>query len=106
MLNAGAGIERIRRLVGRIDQSAGAAIGRSRKTAGVARAGALAGRLIHGLECSHPAILGQIVVKETEARANYRVPGLARRIGDSQARPEGPPVRWEEHTSDLQSLRH
>ena len=86
MLNACRGVDRVGSFVIGIDDVARSAAG---DAAGIAGIDACAGRRVDGLEGGHPAVLGEIVVEETEAGADDGGSGLAGRIGDADPGPEG-----------------
>src|ERR1039458_9517532 len=89
MLYSGAGVQRIRRLVSGIDESARAAVGRSGQTAGIGGLDAKCRSLVDGLKRRHPAVLRQVVVVEAEAGTDDRAPVLPQRISNSQTRCDG-----------------
>src|ERR1022692_3606349 len=89
MLYSSAGVQGIRGLVSRIDESARAAVGRSLQAAGIGGLDARRRSLIDGLKRRHPAVLRQVVVVEAEAGTDDRAPVLPQRIGNSQTRRDG-----------------
>src|ERR1039458_5107010 len=89
MLHSGARVQRIRRLVSGIDQSARAAAGRSWQAAGIGGLDARRRSLVNGLKRRHPAVLRQVVVVEAEAGTDDRAPVLPQRISNSQTRRNG-----------------
>src|ERR1035441_5003442 len=108
MLDSGAGVQGIRGLVSRIDESARAAAGRTWQTAGIGGLDARRRSLVDGLKRRHPAVLRQVVVVEAEAGTDDRAPVLPQRISNSQTRCDGlavivrdSPMLQERH---LQSL--
>ena len=86
VLDSDAGVNGVRSLVIGIDDVADSACGGAGDAAGIAGIDAYAGSRIHRLQSSHPAVLREIVVVETEAGANHRGSGLSRRIGNADAR--------------------
>src|ERR1017187_5488754 len=89
MLYSSAGVQRIRRLVSGIDESASAAVGRSWQAAGIGGLDARRRSLVNGLKRRHPAVLRQVVVVEAETGADDRAPVLPQRISNSQTRRDG-----------------
>src|ERR1019366_7708299 len=83
MLYSSAGVQRIRRLVSGIDESARAAVGRSWQAAGIGGPDARRRSLVNGLKRRHPAVLPQVVVLEAEAGTDDRTPILPQRISNS-----------------------
>src|ERR1700683_190099 len=73
VLYAATRMQRIRSFVTWVDERARAAVGRAGKAARIGWLDARRRSLIDGLECGHPAILRQIVVKHAEAGADDRV---------------------------------
>src|ERR1039458_1861055 len=66
VLHSRRGVQRVRRMVVRIND-------RSR-----------AATAVHRLERRHPAVLGKVVVVQTRAYANYRPAVVSKRVSDSQ----------------------
>src|SRR5260370_5224347 len=76
VLNAGGGMQRVRRVVIRIDQRG--------RAAGVQEV-----EVVHCGEGPDPAVLREVVKIQTDATPQNRVAGLAEAVGDAEARREG-----------------
>src|ERR1700681_1178397 len=78
-------MNRIRRLVIRVDDIARSLLGRSGQASRIGGNSARSRSCIHGLKRSDPTVLCQVVVIEAEPHANHYVPVLVWRVRDSEA---------------------
>src|SRR5712675_2364863 len=92
VLHTSGNVDGIRRLIAPIDQvpcAAGSVAGYATRVLAsprvLHRIYARAGRGIHGLECSSPAILGEVIVEEAKTRANHGVAATSGRIREADA---------------------
>src|SRR5579884_3902861 len=106
VLNAGGGMQRVRRVVIRIDDVSGSSGSRAGDASGIADISARGGWSIDGLKRRDPSVLRQIIEVEAEPGTNNRS-AITGRVGDSQSWPESfaVVVGCAGHERNLESLQ-